>query len=398
MTIVAARPQRATDVVRLALTRDGRLPKRDVIDRLRLAVGAATDCFVFCPGWLGDEAEAFHASSRFFGLLDAVLVPLRDRIRLARIAVHWPSKPFGDSTATPGAADETLWPDMDRRVTTAHGWTSVRDLFLDVARAEIPASPEEESELDLLTSWLTSGPARYTGPSWPFRALAFWMMKRRASIVGERLGRECFAPLWQALPNAPRLHLIGHSFGATLLTSAVVGGARPESLTLLLGALSAFAFAREVPSFGRPGRYHSVVSERQVHRPVVVLRSDHDRGLASFYRATPSTADVACDRAPGSALRRTAAAVATSGLSTLGARAVGAPVVDLCEAQCTGIPSYPIVNVDGSGVLHAGAPLLGAHHDVFHPEVATLVAMAAGLIVGGPAGARPVPRDPLFQP
>jgi hypothetical protein len=73
-------------------------------------------------------------------------------------------------------------------------------------------------------------------------------------------------------------------------------------------------------------------------------------------------------------------------------------VVDLREAQRTGIPSYPIVNVDASGIVRAGAPLLGAHHDVFHPEVATLAAMAAGLIVGGPAGARPVPRDPLFQP
>jgi hypothetical protein len=329
-------------------------------------------------------------------LLDAVLVPLRDRIRVARIAVHWPSTPFGDSVA--GAPHETLWPDMDRRVTTAHGWTSVRDLFLDISRAEIPASPEEEAELDLLIGWLTSGPARYTAPSWPFHALAFWMMKRRAGIVGERLGRECFAPVWQALPNAPRLHLIGHSFGATLVTSAVVGGTRPESLTLLLGALSAFAFAREVPGSGRPGRYHSVVAERQVHGPVVVLRSDHDKGAATFYRATPPMADGGCYRAPGSALRRTAAAVGTSGLGAFGARAVGAPVVDLHEAQRTGIPSYPIVNVDGSGIVRADAPLLGTHHDVFHPEVATLVAMAAGLIVGGPDGARAVPRDPLFQP
>ena len=64
MTIVVARPQRATDIVRVALTRDGRLPKREVLDRLGLAASASTDCFVFCPGWFGDEAEPFQAAAR----------------------------------------------------------------------------------------------------------------------------------------------------------------------------------------------------------------------------------------------------------------------------------------------------------------------------------------------
>jgi hypothetical protein len=79
-------------------------------------------------------------------------------------------------------------------------------------------------------------------------------MKRRAGDVGERLGRECLAPLWRSLSRAPRLHLVGHSFGAKLVTSAVLGGARLESLTLLLGAFSAFAFAPEIPRFDRCSR------------------------------------------------------------------------------------------------------------------------------------------------
>jgi hypothetical protein len=355
---------------------------------------------VFCPGWLGDESATREATCRFFALLETVLAPLRDRIRVARIAVQWPSTPFGD--AVQGSSDDAddLLPTLrhDRNGAREGMDSRVRQLLVDVARAEVPTSPEEEAELDRLLRELTNPVEPAASPSWPFHALSFWMMKRRAGSVGERLGRECIAPLWGALPHAPRLHLVGHSFGATLLSSAVLGGARPESLTLLLAAFSAFAFAPEVPGFGRPGRYHRVVAERQVQGPVVVLRSDHDTGLATFYRAAVPPAEAARYRAPGTALRRTAATVATSGLGAVGARAVGAPSIDLLDAQRSGIPSYPIVNVDGSRVVRACVPLVGAHRDVFHPEIATLVGMAAGLIVGGPQGARPVPLDPLFRP
>jgi hypothetical protein len=41
---------------------------------------------------------------------------------------------------------------------------------------------------------------------------------------------------------------------------------------------------------------------------------------------------------------------------------------------------------------------VGAHRDIFHREIATLVSMAAGLLVGGPDGPRPRPVDPLFSP
>ena len=92
------------------------------------------------------------------------------------------------------------------------------------------------------------------------------------------------------------------------------------------------------------------------------------------------------------------ALVGTSALGAVGARGVGAPEVDLVPVQQTGIPSYPIVNVDGSAVVRAREPFIGAHRDILHPEVATLVAMAAGLLVGGPDGARPVPVDPRVAP
>jgi hypothetical protein len=68
---------------------------------------------------------------------------------------------------------------------------------------------------------------------------------------------------------------------------------------------------------------------------------------------------------------------------------VSAPEVDLLDAQTIGLPRRPIVNVDGSSVVCARVPFLGAHRDIHHREVATLILLAAGLLEGGPEGVRP---------
>ena len=152
-------------------------------------------------------------------------------------------------------------------------------------------------------------------------------MKRRAGQVGERLGRELLGPAFTALgERAPRLHLIGHSFGAKLLTSAVLGGLRPETLVLLLAAFSAFAFAEAVPGTKRPGFYRRVITERMVGDRLVALRSAHDRALTTLYPAVTWGSQV--DRAapnPGR-LGRVREVVARSALGAVGALGLGAPV------------------------------------------------------------------------
>jgi hypothetical protein len=187
-------------------------------------------------------------------------------------------------------------------------------------------------------------------------------MKRRAGEVGERFAREWVAPLWRALSRPPRLHLIGHSFGATLVTSMALGGVRPASLTLLLAAFSAFAFAPSITGFRRPGFYYPVLAERRVDGPIVVLRSDHDAALGAFYRTVTGSGavDLGNARDPGRPVGRLgrAATIAASALGAVGARGVGAPELDLLDVQRTGIPQYPIVNVEGSGVVKASELLL----------------------------------------
>jgi hypothetical protein len=400
---VATSPGRNIDVLPLTLTREGRIADPRQIQRIQQRLPEATDCFVFCPGWLDDEGEAAREAARFFTLLDLALAPAGERVLPLRVGLYWPSKPhaasrrpadIGFGSAIAGTLGR---PNRSGR--------SVAALLAALCRDEIPASVEEEAELDLLLRrLLTAQSARGALPISAFHALSFWLMKRRAGEVGERLGRECLSPLWRSLTWAPRLHLIGHSFGARLATSAVLGGARPTSLTLLLAAFSAFAFAPAVPSFERPGVYHRVLGERSVSRPIVVLRSIHDTTLRTFYPASIGTGQAS--RLIGrkgagspSAGRHGHArtSVATSALGAVGARGVGAPEIDLLQAQQTGIPSYPIVNVDGSSLVRARDRLMGAHRNIHHPEVAMLIGMAAGVLVGGPAGPRPVPVDPRVQ-
>ena len=157
-------------------------------------------------------------------------------------------------------------------------------------------------------------------------------MKRRAGQVGERLGRELLAPAVTALGDrAPRVHLIGHSFGAKLVTSAVLGGLRPESLVLLLAAFSAFAFAEEVPGTKRPGFYRRVLAERMVAGPDRGAPLRPRPGPRPLYPAVTWGSQV--DRAAPNHGRRTRVreVVTRSAMGAVGVLGVGAPEIDLVD-------------------------------------------------------------------
>ncbi|GDY41625.1 hypothetical protein SANT12839_025070 [Streptomyces antimycoticus] len=116
------------------------------------------------------------------------------------------------------------------------------------------------------------------------RQATYYVMRRRAGAVG----REGLGPVLGALAAlwpAPRLHLVGHSFGGRLVSYALGGlpeGATVASVTLLQGAFSHYAFAERLPhAADRRGALYSAA--HRVRGPVVSCHSRHDTALGLLY-------------------------------------------------------------------------------------------------------------------
>jgi hypothetical protein len=123
--------------------------------------------------------------------------------------------------------------------------------------------------------------------------------------------------------------------------------------------------------------------------PIVALRSDHDRELGTLYPAATWGDQV--DRvAPNRGrLRQVRGVVARSAMGAVGVRGVGAPELDLVPAQRMGVLRR-VVTIDGSRVV-SSAPTATSTTTRSRGSVV----LAAGLLTGGPAGARPRPVSPF---
>ena len=219
------------------------------------------------------------------------------------------------------------------------------------------------------------------------RQLTYWQMKGRAG----RIGRAGLGPVLTRLATmAPsvRIHLVGHSFGARLVSFAAdaaqpaAGGAvRPvRSLTLLQGAFSRFAFAPALP-FG-PVRSGALAGlPARIDGPVSVCFSTNDSALGVFYPLASLAAGDDAAATPALAERWGA-------LGFHGAPAVGARSLPLAATGHGGyrLEHRRVHNVNATAVVRRGGPPAGAHSDIVHPELTWLVLVAGGL-VPPPAGA-----------
>ncbi len=198
----------------------------------------------------------------------------------------------------------------------------------------------------------------------------YYAMKRRSGAVGQ-LGLGPAIGLLAAHAPGIRVHLIGHSFGARLVSYALRGmpaGVRTvKSVTLLQGAFSHYAFADRLPhDRSRGGALRGV--QRRIDGPLVSCHSRHDDALGRFY---PLASKLAGDSTSFLNLWDRWGAVGYDGI-----RAVeGARRVRLGER----LPATGCVSVDASSVVRRGGPPCGAHSDVCHEELARAV-FAAGRI------------------
>ncbi|MFD7257408.1 serine-threonine protein kinase [Streptomyces sp. NPDC059874] len=391
----------------------------------------ATDLLVFAHGWNSDRSTSTRLYDRFFAPFPGLVGP---GVRLGYVGVVWPSIRFADEPIpdfdSPGALAEPgfgaaldpatrralgeFWPgrepELDRAAELLEERPESEAAFAEfgalvrrlagvdglsaAAAPEVPALfTEEVVEVcrRLALALVEAGAPPVDGFGGDERGLAvggglrglwggakellrqasYYQMKKRAGVVGERGLGPVLAELAARRP-ALRIHLIGHSFGARLVSfslCAVPDGARyTKSLTLLQGAFSHYAFCDRLPhDKGHGGALRGL--QRRVDGPVVACHSPHDSALKVFY---PLASRMARDSAGLLGFDERWGAIGHDGVQAV----PGAPRLGLDAALREGVPASGCVSVDAGSVVRRGGAPSGAHSDICHAELAELVVSA----------------------
>lgn len=111
---------------------------------------------------------------------------------------------------------------------------------------------------------------------------AYYELKARAGTVGEGLARVIDA---DGLQGIQRFHLIGHSFGARLVTSTTskLNSLKPYSLSLLQGAFSHNSFGVDIGPNRIQGGFRTVVADKRVTGPIAISHTWNDRAVGVAY-------------------------------------------------------------------------------------------------------------------
>ncbi|MFI8894184.1 serine-threonine protein kinase [Streptomyces paradoxus] len=397
------------------------------------------DLIVFAHGWNTDRSGATRLYDRFF----APVPRLAPAARIGYVGVLWPAMRFSDEPIPDFpravAAEPPRRPVLDKD--TRHALLDTfpgRAILVDQIARLLEQQPPEEAELEefgrlvrTLVEVVAPGPqalfaadtvaegvpqsepemfagssaaaceefaralAELEAPGAPqgfripnpwdgahelLRQATYYAMKRRAGTVGERgLGR-VVGQLAKAAPGV-RVHLVGHSFGARLVSFALRGlpeGVRTvKSVTLLQGAFSHYAFAARLPHDARAGGVLQGQQNR-VDGPLVCCHSRHDAALGTMY---PLASRMAGDsRSAAEPLVGRVLGAKWGALGHDGVQAVpGTRAYTLAEALEAKLPASGCVNVDAAAVVRRGGPPAGAHSDILHAELARLV-LAAGRV------------------
>ncbi|MFL0179037.1 MULTISPECIES: serine-threonine protein kinase [unclassified Mycobacterium] len=216
----------------------------------------------------------------------------------------------------------------------------------------------------------------WIGAKQALRQLTYWQMKNRAGVVGERGVGPLLVVIAARFPTL-RIHLVGHSFGARVVSFALAGGPTStpspvKSVTLLEGAFSRFAFLDELP-FSSPHPSGALAGRlSRVDGPLTVCYSSHDMALGVMYPLASAAAgddSAGIDDDPLGRWR----AIGSLGAYQAPTEPIGAVRTPYSFAKGA------ILNVDSSAIVIKGGPPSGAHSDIFYPELAWIVASAAGL-------------------
>lgn len=403
-----------------------------------------TDLFIFSHGWNNDHAAARTLYTGFYGEVAKLMAdpntPKKRQAVIGVAGVYWPSIKWpdndGDPMAAPaaasmgGAGDNALATELKKVFLDPKQQTLV-----DEMTAMLDERPESEDDLkrfkEKLSALVAGGGAQsapadaleqqgmqvdddawkevfeslasqesggddagmgggaaafgidfgrlWNGAKAALRTATYWQMKKRAGAVGRNGLGPLLGRLQAAIPDI-KIHLLGHSFGARLvsyslsgLPDSVASGKSPvKSLFLLQGAFSHFAFADKLPfDANRKGDLAGMA--KRVDGPLVTTHSLKDAAVGTAYPLA-------------SLVNREDAAAADDATFRWGAMGHdGAQAVNATEKPL-GKPGtvYPFqtgqwINLDGNQVIINGGPPSGAHSDIIHPHTAWAALAAAGI-------------------
>ena len=324
----------------------------------RAATGDYSDIIVFCHGWNNDWRQATGRYDDFLaGYLDMRRqrgLPVPSDFAPLLVGIFWPSKLLvaredrapliaGDEVeekVVAGEAAEQEVADERDQVTDLAAMVpseSAQRLFeitqqdalteqdaMELASMVAPLYATDQEETgeqaaptteDVFASWVkptsqrstdltvygrrqrTADPSAagfldFLNPREIVRGASVWLMKDRAGRVGARGVGPMLADL---LDSDARLHLVGHSYGAKVVLSAITSPERVampvRSVLLLQPAVSHLCFADDADGKGSPGGYRLALERVQL--PILSTFSRQDVPLTkAFHVALRRGSDV----------------------------------------------------------------------------------------------------------
>jgi hypothetical protein len=239
--------------------------------------------------------------------------------------------------------------------------------LLDGGAAANPADPDDFGDAGDAAGAAGSAPRAAAGlgildPRNLLRMGTVWAMKDRAGVVGAR----GVATLLRLLLNemSGPVHLIGHSFGARLLMSALVAGevSRPvRSMLLLEPAVNRWCFAPSVINTGRVGGYHHVLS--RVEQPILSTFSARDFPLHEAFHLAVRGSSLGEPNVAAFGDTGRYGALGGYGPAGLAEASVTLPAVAPYEGDYKVAANVRVVAVDGS-VPIGGKAAIDGHSDV----------------------------------
>lgn len=400
-----------------------------------------TDLLIFSHGWNNNEATAMDLYNRFFGeirkLVDDANVPKRPDTVIGVAGVIWPSILFpGDpdpSSSTGGAASFTA-PDqpttleselpkvfgnpdqqqllqellamLQEQSSDQDQLLAFRDKLAALMNTIATSSDQNEIEFRAITTtndadWMrlldalsspsddTSGGGAaslgssvgqlWNGAKNALRVTTYWTMKSRAGIIGQNALGPLIGQIQTLVPGL-RVHLLGHSFGARLVSYSLAGlpgnpvGAQSpvKSLFLLQGAFSHFAFADALP-FDTSRKGDLAGMAQRVDGPLLTTHSLKDLAVGTAYPLASVIAGQDASDATDVMYR-------WEGMGHDGAQAVNAAGTALGNVQTKyDFAAGRWLNLDGNNIIVNGGPPSGAHGDIVHPEIAWAAILAENI-------------------